>query len=403
MNISLDDIKKAQTTLAGIAVRTELAYTNTLSDMTGNRVYLKLENQQRTGSFKLRGAYNKIASLQEAEKQQGIIASSAGNHAQGTALAGTLFGIPSTIVMPKNAPLSKVKATRGYGANVVLHGSVYDEAYAEALRLQAENRLTFIHPFNDPLVIAGQGTIALEILEDLPDVDVVVVPIGGGGLIAGIATAIKQLKPSVKVIGVQTKSMPSMAEAIAQNRIAACPAAPTIADGIAVKTPGELTFDIVRHYVDDIVTVDEEEIASAILLLLERIKTIAEGAGAVAAAAVLNRLQSYKQQKIAAVVSGGNIDVNMMSRIINQGLRKSGRKVIFNIVIPDKPGSLWRLLQLTAETGANVMTVTHHRESRGVALGFATVELELETADQEQIETIKQLMEQQQYCATIVG
>jgi threonine dehydratase len=402
MNISLEEIKKARETLAGIAVCTELAYTNTLSDLTGNRIYLKMENQQRTGSFKLRGAYNKVANLRADEKQHGIIASSAGNHAQGTALAGTLFGIPSTIVMPKNAPLSKVKATRSYGANVVLHGTVYDEAFAEAQRIQAEQGLTFIHPFNDPMVIAGQGTIGLEILEDLPDIDAVVVPIGGGGLIAGIALAVKMLKPRVKVIGVQTKNMPSMAEAIAQKRVVTCNGSPTIADGIAVKTPGELTFRIIQQYVDDIVTVDEEEIASAILLLLERVKTIAEGAGAVAAAAVLNRLPGNKRQNIAAVISGGNIDVTMMSRIINKGMAKSGRKVIFNMIIPDKPGSLWRLLQLTAETGANVLNVTHHRESRNVPIGYATVELELETADQEQIDAIKQLMEQHQYCVNIV-
>ncbi|EGO62827.1 threonine ammonia-lyase [Acetonema longum] len=401
MDISLEDIKKARETLAGITVQTELAYTNTLSDLTGNRIYLKLENQQRTGSFKLRGAYNKVAHLSAEEKQHGIIASSAGNHAQGTALAGTLFGIPSTIVMPKNAPLTKVKATRGYGANVVLHGTVYDEAFAEAQRIQAEKQLTFIHPFNDPLVIAGQGTIGLEILEDLPDVEAVVVPIGGGGLIAGVALAIKTLKPSVKVIGVQTKNMPSMAEAIAQRKIVTCNGSPTIADGIAVKTPGELTFAMIQRYVDDIVTVDEEEIAGAILLLLERVKTIAEGAGAVAAAAVLNRLPGCQNRKMAAVISGGNIDVNMMSRIINQGMAKSGRKVAFTIVIPDKPGSLWRLLQLTAETGANVLNVTHHRENRNVPLGYATVELDLETADQEQIDAIKQLLEQHQYCVRI--
>ncbi|QDR83453.1 threonine ammonia-lyase [Sporomusa termitida] len=402
MNVSLAEINKARETLAGIAVRTELAYTNTLSDLTGNRVYLKMENQQRTGSFKLRGAYNKVANLRADEKKHGIIASSAGNHAQGTALAGTLFGIPSTVVMPKNAPLSKVKATRSYGAKVVLEGTVYDEAFAEARRIQAEQQLTFIHPFNDPLVIAGQGTIGLEILADLPDVEAVVVPIGGGGLIAGIALAVKNLKPDVKIIGVQSKNMPSMAESIAQKEIVTCNGSPTIADGIAVKTPGELTFAIIRHYVDDIVTVDEEEIASAILLLLERVKTITEGAGAVAAAAVLNKLPGYKNRKIATVISGGNIDVNMMCRIINKGMAKSGRKVVFNIIIPDKPGSLWRLLQLTAETGANVLNVAHHRESRNLPLGYATVELELETADQEQIDAIKQLMAQHQYCVNTI-
>ncbi|TWH46457.1 threonine ammonia-lyase [Sporomusa sp. KB1] len=402
MNISLEDIKKARETLTGIAVRTELAYTNTLSDLTSNHVYLKMENQQRTGSFKLRGAYNKVASLSAAEKKTGIIASSAGNHAQGTALAGTLFGISSTIVMPKNAPLSKVKATKGYGAKVVLQGGVYDEAYAEACRIQKEQQLTFIHPFNDPMVIAGQGTIALEILDDLPDVEAIVVPIGGGGLISGVALAIKNVKPSVKVIGVQTKNMPSMVESIAQKKIITCNGSPTIADGIAVKTPGDITFELVQRYVDDIVTVDEEEIASAILLLLERVKTISEGSGAVSVAAVLNRMPEYKNRKIAAIISGGNIDVNMMSRIINKGLAKSGRKVVFNMVIPDKPGSLWQLLKLTAETGANVLTVTHDRETRGAPLGYASVQLELETADQEQIDAIKKLMEQHQYCVNVI-
>lgn len=401
MNISLEEIKKARETLSGAVCRTELAYTNTLSGMTGNQIYLKMENQQSTGSFKLRGAYNRIANLSEEEKKHGVIASSAGNHAQGTALAATRFGIPSTIVMPKHAPLSKVKATKSYGATVVLHGDVYDEAYAEALRIQAESKATFVHPFNDPSVIAGQGTIALEILEDLPDVDVVVVPIGGGGLISGIAVALKTLRPQVKIIGVQTKNMPSMAEAISKQKIVTCNGLATIADGIAVKTPGDVTFDIVKHYVDDIVTVSEDEIAGAILLLLERVKTVAEGAGAVSVAAVLNRLTSYKNSKIAAVISGGNIDVNMMSRIINKGLVQSGRKVFFDTIILDQPGMLGKLLQLIGNAGANVLAVTHNRDNIGVPLGCAKVELELETADQDKICDIKRLMEQNQYCVNI--
>lgn len=397
MHVTLDDIKKARETLAGVACRTGLAYTNTVSEMSGNNVYLKMENLQRTGSFKLRGAYNRIAHLSEAEKKNGIIASSAGNHAQGVALGATVFGIGSTIVMPKNSPLSKVKATRGYGARVVLHGDVYDEAYAEACRIQAEEHSTFVHPFNDPLVIAGQGTIGLEILDDLPDVEAIVVPVGGGGLIAGVALAVKSVNPAVKVIGVQSRNMPSMAEARAQRHVVTVNGTPTIADGIAVKTPGDITFDIVQHYVDDIVTVDEEEIAGAILLLLERIKTVAEGAGATPVAAILNRLSGCKNQKIAAVISGGNIDVNIMTRIINKGLVKSGRKVFFDTVISDKPGTLWKLLQLIANAGANVLAVTHSRENRDVTLGYARVELELETADEEQVYTLKSLMEQNQY------
>jgi threonine dehydratase len=401
MHVSLEEIQKARETIMGVICQTGLAYTNTISEMSGNNVYLKMENLQRTGSFKLRGAYNKIANLNDSEKVKGVIASSAGNHAQGVALAATAFGISSTVVMPKNAPLSKVNATRGYGAKVILHGDVYDEAYAEAKRIQAEQNSTFIHPFNDPMVIAGQGTIGLELLEDLPDVEVVVVPIGGGGLIAGMAVALKKIKPSIKIIGVQTKNMPCMAMAIANQCVVTIDGMPTIADGIAVKTPGNLTFDIVQRYVDDIVTVDEEEIASAILLLLERVKTVAEGAGAASVAAVLNRFSAYRNRKIAAVISGGNIDVNTMTRIINKGLVKSGRKVFFDTVISDKPGMLWKLLQLIADAGANVLAITHSRENRDVSLGCARVQLELETADEEQIYKIQKLMEQSQYNVNI--
>lgn len=401
MHVSLGEIKKARENLEGVICRTGLVDTNIISEMSGNHVYLKMENLQRTGSFKLRGAYNKVANLSESEKRNGVIASSAGNHAQGVALAATTFGIQSTIVMPKHAPLSKVIATRGYGAKVVLHGDVYDEAYAEAKRIQAEENSTFVHPFNDPMVIAGQGTIALELLEDLPDVEVVVVPIGGGGLISGMAVALKEMKPNIKIIGVQTQNMPSMVQAIAQKHVVTIDGIPTIADGIAVKTPGNLNFDIVNRYVDDIVTVDEEEIASAILLLLERVKSVAEGAGAASVAAILNRLSGYKNRKIAAVISGGNIDVNTMTRIINKGLVKTGRKVFFDTIISDKPGVLCQLLQLIANAGANVLAITHSRENRDVALGCARVELELETADDEQIYTIKRLMEQRHYNVNI--
>ncbi|KLU59425.1 L-threonine dehydratase catabolic TdcB [Peptococcaceae bacterium CEB3] len=397
MQVTVEEIKKARATLDGVISRTGLSYSNILSEMSGNEVYLKMENLQRTGSFKVRGAYNKVANLSEHDKQSGVIASSAGNHAQGVALAATTFGIKSTIVMPKHAPLSKVIATQGYGAKVVLHGDVYDDAYAEARRIQKEENATFVHPFDDPLVIAGQGTIALEMLEDLPDVDVVVVPIGGGGLISGMAVALKELKPSIKVIGVQTKNMPSMAEALAQKRIVTVDGIPTIADGIAVKTPGALTFEICQHYVDEIVTVDEEEIARAILLLLERVKTVAEGAGAVSIAAVLNCFPALKHRKLAAVISGGNIDVNTVTRIINKGLVKSGRKVFFDTVISDKPGELWQLLKLIADSNANVLAVTHSRESRDVALGSCRVELELETANEEQIAKIRKLMEERHY------
>ena len=401
MSVSLKEIQEARETLKGVICRTGLAYSNIISEMSGNNVYLKMENLQRTGSFKLRGAYNKVANLSESEKKNGVIASSAGNHAQGVALAATTFGIKSTIVMPKHTPLSKVSATRGFGAKVVLYGDVYDDAYAEAKRIQAEENATFVHPFNDPIVMAGQGTIALELLDDLPEVEVVVVPIGGGGLISGIAVALKTLKPSLKIIGVQTKNCPGMAESIAQKHIVTVDGIPSIADGITVKTPGDLSFEIVQRYVDDIVVVDEEEIASAILLLLEKVKTVAEGAGAASIAAVLNRLSGYKNKKIAAIISGGNIDVNTMTRIINKGLVKSGRKAFFNTIISDKPGVLCQLLQLIANAGANVLAVTHSRENRDVDLGYSRVELELETADGEQIVTIKRLLEEHKYSVNI--
>ena len=397
MDISLEDITKARETLKGVAYKTPLVYNPTLSEMSDNQVYVKMENLQRTGSFKLRGAYNKIAHLTEQEKRCGVIASSAGNHAQGVAVASTIYGIKSTIVMPKHAPLSKVTATRQYGAEVILHGEVYDEAYEEARRIQKETKATFIHPFNDPLVIAGQGTIALEILEDLPDVEVVVVPIGGGGLISGIALALKTLKPEVKIIGVQSKNMPSMAESLSQHQVVTVNGTPTIADGIAVKTPGDLTFELVNKYVDEIVTVDEDEIASTMLFFLERAKVVAEGAGAAPAAAILHRLSHLKKHKLVALLSGGNVDVNILARTIDKGLVKNGRKCFLTTVISDRPGALAQLLQFIASMGANVLAVSHRRDTLDIPISYAKVELELETTDAEQVQTIKKLLEENYY------
>jgi len=401
MEISLREIQDARAIIKNVAYKTGLVHNTTLSEMSGNTIYLKMENLQKTGSFKIRGAYNKIAHLTPEEKQKGVIASSAGNHAQGVALSATLYGIKSTIVMPKHAPLSKVSATKSYGAQVVLHGSVYDEAYAKAKEIQQETGATFIHPFNDPYVIAGQGTIGLEIMEDFFDVDAVVVPIGGGGLISGISIAVKSINPKTKIIGVQTKNVPSMAESISNKKITTVEGAPTIADGIAVKTPGDLTFSIIQKYVDEIVTVDEDEIANAILLLLERAKVVSEGAGAVSVAAVLNRLNNYKNKKIVAVISGGNIDVNILARVIDKGLVKGGRKVFIDTFIPDRPGTLSKLLALIAETGANVLSVTHHRSSKDVLIGYAKVELELETADEEHVSKLKTILEENNYTIVI--
>ncbi|MDN5332369.1 MAG: threonine dehydratase [Tepidanaerobacteraceae bacterium] len=399
--LTLEHVKEAREVLKNVVYKTGLMHNTTLSEMSGNNVYLKMENLQKTGSFKIRGAYNKIAHLTEEEKKRGVIASSAGNHAQGVALGATSYGIKSTIVMPKHAPLSKVSATKKYGAEVVLHGNVYDEAYGMAKKIQEETGATFIHPFNDPYVIAGQGTIGLEILEDLPDADVIVVPIGGGGLISGVALAVKSLKPKVKIIGVQTQNMPSMAVSISKKTVTTVEGMPTIADGIAVKTPGELTFEMVQKYVDDIVTVDEDEIANAILILLERAKVVTEGAGAVAVAAVLNRLTHVKNKKVVAVISGGNIDVNILSRVIDKGLVKSGRKIFLDTFIPDRPGTLWRLLNLIADTGANVLSVTHARSTKEVPIGFAKVELELETADEEHVQKLKDVLIRHNYSISI--
>lgn len=399
--ITLADIIKARGILNSIIHKTGLMTDNLLDETTGNRIFLKMENLQRTGSFKVRGAYNRIANLTDAEKEKGVIAASAGNHAQGVALAAKAYGINATIVMPRYAPLSKIKATRQLGANVILEGEVYDDSFEAALKIQQETMATFIHPFDDPLVIAGQGTIGLEILEDLPDVEVVVVPIGGGGLIAGVAAAIKQSSPSIKVVGVQTRNVPSMFESMDQQKIVTVHGSATIADGIAVKTPGQLTFDMVQQYVDEIVTVDEDEISSAILFLLEKVKTVSEGAGAASVAAVFNKLSHYQNKKIAAVVSGGNIDVNILSRIVDQGLVKSGRKVYLDTIIPDKPGHLWKLLQLISGTGVNILTINHKRDKRDVLIGFAQVEVEIETADEEHIYTVKKLLEKNNYCTQL--
>ena len=397
MDISLEDILKAKAILQGVTYKTALLHNPYLSNLSGNQVYVKMENLQRTGSFKLRGAYNKMAHLTDQERQRGVVSSSAGNHAQGVAVAASMFGIKSTIVMPTHAPLSKVTATRRYGAEVILFGDVYDDAYNEARRIQAETQATFIHPFNDPLVIAGQGTIALEILEDLPDVDVVVLPIGGGGLISGVALALKTLKPAVKIIGVQSKNNPSMQESLAQQRVITIKGFPSLADGIAVKRPGDLTFELVKRYVDEIVTVNEDEIASTMLLFLENAKVVAEGAGATSAAAIVYSLTHYKNRKMVALLSGGNVDVNILARTIDKGLVKNGRKFFLTTVISDNPGALAQLLELIASKGANVLAVSHSRGTLDIPIRYAKVELELETIDVTQVQTIQKLLEENYY------
>ncbi|MCI1821994.1 MAG: threonine ammonia-lyase [Megasphaera sp.] len=400
--VTLKMVQEAQERLKGVAQKTGLSFTNSVSDVADCNVWLKLENLQRTGSFKLRGAYNKVASLTQEERDKGVIAASAGNHAQGVALAASVYGCQSTICMPKHAPLSKIAATRSYGANVVLFGDFFDEAAAKANELAEKNGYTFVHPFNDPLVIAGQGTIALEIIDQLPDVDAIVVPIGGGGLIAGIAVAAKSVNPKIKIIGVQTENMPSMQTSINQGKILTVEGKASLADGITVKTPGDLTFELVKKYVDDIVTVDETEIAEAILWLIERVKTVSEGAGAVPVAALMNgKITGLRNKKVAAMVSGGNIDVNQMTRIINGGLLKSWRKAYFNTVIPDRPGELVRLLSIVSESGANILSVTHERSQHGIEIGYTAVSLELETVNEKHVERLMKQLKEKQYQVSI--
>jgi threonine dehydratase len=400
--VTLKMVQEAQGRLKGIAQHTGLSYTNSVSKVADCKVYLKLENLQSTGSFKLRGAFNKVASLTPEERDKGVIAASAGNHAQGVALAASAYGCQSTICMPKHAPLMKVTATRGYGANVVLYGDFFDEAAEKAVELTKQHGYTFVHPFNDPDVIAGQGTIALEIIQDLPDVDVIVAPIGGGGLISGLAVAAKSVNPKIKIIGVQTANMPSMKESIEQGHIITYNGKATLADGIAVKTPGDLTYEICKKYVDDIVTVDETDIATAILLLIERVKTVAEGAGAVPVAALMSgKISGIHNKKVAALVSGGNIDLNNMTRVINSGLIRSWRKVFFETVIPDKPGELVKLMSIIAESNANVLSITHERSQHGISIGNTAVSFELETANEKHVEQLMEILKEHQYHVTI--
>ena len=376
--VSLGMILEARERLKQAVRSTDLVPSQVLAIPGKREVFLKTECLQYTGSFKLRGAYNRVALLSPEERERGVIASSAGNHAQGVALAAQKFGAKATIVMPAGAPLAKVAATRSYGAEVVLHGAVYDDAFAEACRIQEETGAVFIHPFNDPYVIAGQGSIGLEIMDSNPDIDTVVVPIGGGGMASGIAAAIKLLHPRVKVIGVQAAGAPSMLKSRQASKITTLASAHTIADGIAVKTPGELTFAMCNEYLDDIVTVEEDEIAGAILMLLEKCKIVSEGAGAVSVAAVMYE-KFDTTGKIACVVSGGNIDVTTLQRIVDQGLMKSGRMARINTVIEDRPGHLAKLLALISGSGANVISIQHDRSNS--AIGTSNLELLMETND----------------------
>ncbi len=385
--LSLDKIYQAAFVLKAVARKTDLILAEKLSP--DHSLYLKTENLQVTGSFKLRGAYYKISQLTDEQKKAGIIACSAGNHAQGVALAATRMGIKSTVCMPDGAPISKVEATKALGADVCLVPGAYDDAYDEACRLVKETGATFIHPFDDDEVIAGQGTIGLEILDQLSDVEAVIVPIGGGGLIAGVAYAIKHLRPDVKVYGVQAELAPGMYKSFKEGTVTALDRVSTFADGIAVKHPGENTYNIIKEYVDDIVTVSEDEIATAILALIEKQKLIAEGAGAVSVAAAMFGKLPIQGKKTVCVVSGGNIDVNILSRVITRGLVNSGRNATLQIALEDKPGQLVGVSSIISQCGGNVVSVHHERSDANMAIASCFLKIGMETRDFAQIEEIK--------------
>jgi len=377
--IALSDVKQALARIRDSIYLSPCALSAAFSSLTGNSVYLKLDNLQRTGAFKERGALNKLLSLTDGERSKGVIAASAGNHAQGVSYHAGRHGIRAVIVMPLPTPLIKVSATRGYGADVILHGANYDEAYEEALRRSREDGLTLVHAFDDDAVIAGQGSLGLEILQQVADVEAVVVPIGGGGLIGGIACAIKESNPKVKMFGVQPSRLPSMKVAVAEGKPVTISPAATVADGIAVRRAGDRTLPLVQKYVDEIVTVDEEEIANAILLLLEREKTLAEGAGAAAIASLLNHKLPLVGKKVVVLVCGGNIDVTLLSRIIERGLVKDGRLVRLRVHLPDYPGALNRLTGILAQHRANIVETAYDRAYYGVNLGETAIDITMET------------------------
>ena len=386
--LTIEKIYHAREVLKDVARKTDVIHAPKLKP--GVDLYLKTENLQTTGSFKVRGAYYKMAQLSEAEKSRGVVACSAGNHAQGVALAAQKSGIKSVICLPAGAPISKVEATKSYGAEVCLVEGVYDDAYQKALQLRDEMGYAFLHPFNDVDVIAGQGTIALELLEQLPDFDVVLVPIGGGGLISGIAYTLKTLKPDVKIVGVEALGAPSMKQSVDHGAIETLASVSTIADGIAVKQPGDLTYDCCKKYVDEIVAVTEDEISAAILALMERQKLVAEGAGAVSVAAAMFDKVDLQGKKAVCVVSGGNIDVTILSRVIKRGLVMSGRCCELLVELQDKPGQLNEVTNVIASLGGNVTTVHHERSNCGLGINGCYLRVELETRNHEHVEQIRQ-------------
>jgi threonine dehydratase len=388
--LTLDRVYLAGGVLKNVARKTDLIVAPGLS--SGSEVYLKTENLQKTGSFKLRGAYFKMSALSPGERERGVVACSAGNHAQGVAFAAKTFGIKATIFLPATAPISKIEATRQYGAEIRLADGVYDDAYREALEFRDDTGAFFLHPFDDEDVIAGQGTIALELMEQMPEVDAIVVPVGGGGLISGIAYTIKTMRPSCKIYGVQATGAASMKNSLCGDSCMCLDRVSTFADGIAVKKPGELTYELCRRYVDDIVTVSDDETATAILTLMEQQKLVAEGAGAVAVAALMFNKLPVQGKKVCAVVSGGNIDVNILSRVINRGLLTTGRLTNLTIELVDKPGQLKEVSAIIADLGANVIRIQYTPGGENMDINGCYLKISMETKNLQHLEEIRQAL-----------
>jgi len=389
--ITLKDIQDARERIKDQIIETPSTYSSTFSELTNCELYLKLENLQLTGAYKVRGALNRLQRLSDEEKKKGVIASSAGNHAQGVALAAKKCGIEATIVMPKTTPLSKVLGTKKFGANVVLHGDFYDDAYQKALEIQEAQGQTFIHPFNDNDIIAGQGTIGIELFETIENLDTVICPIGGGGLISGVSVALKTLNPNIKIIGVEAEQMAAMKASVDQGKLAVVPKQKTIADGIAVTTVKENTFEIVQKYVDEVVTVSELEMAHAIMMLLETEKVLAEGAGAAAFAALTyGKIKNLEHKKVAVLVSGGNIDLNFLSKVLERGLSEDGRLCNLKVIVPDNPGIISDISKIVADHGANIVDIYHNRTFSNTHLGQTAVHFTLETKGHIHIDEIIQ-------------
>ena len=401
MNPTYDEIVKANSMRGDDIKKTPLIHSPTFSDLTNSDIYLKAEFRQRTGSFKIRGAYFKIKLLSDDEKKYGVVAASAGNHAQGVAFASSLEKIPCTIVMPKNASPAKVAATRGYGAKVVLEGINYDESSAKAKEISKQTGATMIHAFDDPQVIAAQGVIGLEILEQLPDVDEVYLPIGGGGLAAGTLIAIKEKNPNIKIVGVQSKSFPSMYESVKHGSLIESGGDKTIADGISVKMPGKLTFDIIKELIDEIVLVDDTEITKAMFLLMERMKFVVEPAGAASLAYLISKKPS-PGKKVVAVLAGGNIDMYLLGQIVDKGLAAMGRLLVLSMELPDRPGIFKEIVDEIALVNANIVEVVHDRLSSKVNAGFVTVTLSLETQGKEQSDQLIEVLKKRNIQFTLL-